>query len=343
MTRSLRLMCVMGVLLLLLIVTASGQAPAPATLKVGVVASVSDAGFFVPVEKGYFAEQGLTIEFVPFRSAADMIAPLGVGQLDIGGGAVSAGLFNALARGIDLRIVADKATIRTGQSYEALIIRRDLVESGRFRTLADLRGLKIGLAARGISPHIDLSMFASRAGLTMNDIEIVVMAFPDMVPAMANKALDGALLIEPFRTLALEERIGVFIESADKVYPNHQVAVVLYAPHMRREKVDLGRRFMVAYLQGVRDFNDAFVKKQPQKKREVIAALAKHTPVKDVALYEKMVMPWLDPNGAVNRQSLRFDQEWYAQNGFVTTKVNLSLVVDDRFVLSALQRLGRYR
>ncbi len=54
-------------------------------------------------------------------------------------------------------------------------------------------------------------------------------------------------------------------------------------------------------------------------------------------------MPGLDPHGGVNRHSLRFDQEWYAQNGFVSTKVNLSLVVDDRFVLYALQRLGRYR
>src|SRR5437667_54514 len=169
------------------------------------------------------------------------------------------------------------------------------------------------------------------------------LAFADMVPAMANKALDGALLIEPFRTQALEQQIGVFIESADKIYPDHQVAVVLYAPHMRREKLDAGRKFMVAYLQGVRDFNDAFIKKQPEKKRQVIDALAKYTPVKDITLYEKMVMPWLDPDGTVSRQSLRFDQEWYAQNGFVSTKVNLSLVVDDRFVLYAVQRLGRYR
>src|SRR5438132_4527071 len=162
---------------------AQAQAP-PSTLRVGVVASVSDAGFFVPVERGYFAAQGLAVEFVPFRSAADMIAPLGVGQLDIGGGAVSAGLFNALARGIDLRIVADKGTIRTGQSYEALIIRRDLVESGRFKTLADLKGLRIGLAARGISPHIDLVMFAKKANLKPDDVEITIMAFPYMVPAM---------------------------------------------------------------------------------------------------------------------------------------------------------------
>ncbi len=340
--RWLRCVAGMAVLLLLVAGAAIGQTPLT-TLRVGLVASVSDAGFFIPIDKGYFADEGLTVEFVPFRSAADMVAPLGVGQIDIGGGAVSAGLFNALARGVDLRIVADKGTIIAGYSYEGLIIRRDLVESGRFKTLADLRGLRIGLAAKGISPHVDLGMFAERAKINVDDIEVVLIGFPDMVAALANKALDGALLIEPYRTQALEGKIGVEVESADKIYPNHQVAVVLYAPHMRREKVDLGRRFMVAYLRGVRDFNDAFVKKQPQKRRDVIGILAKYTPVKDLALYEKMVMPFLDPDGGVNRKSLRFDQEWYAQRGLVLTKANLSVVVDDRFVLHALGRLGKYR
>src|SRR5438445_9917880 len=85
---------------LLLTGSAIGQAPAT-TLRVGLVASVSDAGFFVPMERGYFAEQGLAIEFVPFRSAADMIAPLGVGQLDGGGGAGREGHFIAQDRGRD--------------------------------------------------------------------------------------------------------------------------------------------------------------------------------------------------------------------------------------------------
>lgn len=338
----LRRVALVGALALLLLAPAA-PAGGQAVLRLGVVASVSDAGFFVPLEKGYFSEEGLTVEFLPFRSAADMVVPLGVGQLDIGGGAVSAGLFNALARGVDLRIVADKGTIRVGYSYEALIIRRDLVESGRFKGLSDLRGMRIALPARGISPHIDLWMFARLGNVNIEEIEVVVMPFPDMTVAMANKAIDGAVLIEPFKTVAVEEKIGVLIETADKVYPDHQVAVVLYSPAMRREKVDLGRKFMAAYLRAVRDYNDGFVKKQMQKRREVIAILAKHTPVKDLALYEKMVMPWLDPNGGVIRQSLRFDQDWYAQHGFVPRKVNLSLVVDDRFVLHALERLGRYK
>lgn len=338
----LRCVALVGALALLLLVPAT-PAGGQAVLRLGVVTSVSDAGFFVAQEKRYFAEEGLTVEFVPFQTAAQMIAPLGVGQLDAGGGAVSAGLFNALARGIDLRIVADKGTIRTGQSYEGLVIRKDLVDGGRYKGPADLRGMRIALPARGISPHVTLWGFARLGSINLEEIQIVIMPFPDMPVAMANRAIDGAILIEPFKTLAVEEKIGVLVETADKVYPDHQVAVVLYSPAMRREKVDLGRKFMTAYLRAVRDYNDAFGKKQAQKRREVIAAFAKHTPVKDLALYEKMVMPWLDPNGAVNRVSLRFDQDWYAQQGFVPQKVNLSLVVDDRFVLYAVERLGRYK
>ncbi|MGQ0550897.1 MAG: ABC transporter substrate-binding protein [Armatimonadota bacterium] len=333
---------VVGALALLLLVSvtpASGQA----VLRLGVVASVSDAGFFVAQEKRYFTEEGLSVEFVPFQTAALMVAPLGVGQLDAGGGAVSAGLFNALARGIDLRIVADKGSIRTGQSYEGLVIRKDLVDGGRYRGPADLRGLRIALPGRGISPQVTLALFARQGNLNMEDIQLVIMPFADMPVAMGNRAIDGAILIEPFKTLAVEEKIGVLVDTADKVYPDHQVAVVLYSPAMRREKVDLGRKFMMAYLKAVRDYNDAFGKKQAQKKRDVIAAFAKHTPVKDPSLYEKMVMPYLDPNGAVNRVSLRFDQDWYAQQGFVQQKVNLSLVVDDRFVLHAVEKLGRYQ
>lgn len=333
------LLCAVALALVASAVPASGQA----VLRLGVVASVSDAGFFVAQEKRYFAEEGLTVEFIPFQTAALMVAPLGVGQLDAGGGAVSAGLFNALARGIDLRIVADKGTIRIGQSYEGLVIRKDLVDGGRYKGPGDLRGMRIGLPARGISPQITLWGFARLGNVNIEEVQIVVMPFPDMPAALANKAIDGAILIEPFKTQAVEDKVGVLVETADKVYPDHQVAVVLYSPSMRREKVDLGRKFMTAYLRAVRDYNDAFAKKQVQKRRDVIAAFAKHTPVKDPSLYDKMVMPYLDPNGAVNRVSLRFDQDWYAQNGFVAQKVNLSLVVDDRFVLHALEKLGRYQ
>src|SRR5829696_5607579 len=70
----------------------------PTTLQVGVTRTLSEAGQWIALERGYFQEQGIAVEFTQFDSAARMIAPLGSGQLAVGSGAISAGLFNAIAR-----------------------------------------------------------------------------------------------------------------------------------------------------------------------------------------------------------------------------------------------------
>ena len=91
---------------------ASAQTP----VNVGITDSSSDAVFFIADKKGYFKAEGLAATMTSFASAAKMIAPLGTGQLDVGGGTVAAGLYNAVERGINIKIVADKARSRTATS-----------------------------------------------------------------------------------------------------------------------------------------------------------------------------------------------------------------------------------
>ena len=69
---------------------AGGAALAQTKVRVGNVNTVSDVGIYIADRKGYFKAEGLDVEFVGFKSAAQMIAPLGSGQLDVGGGTVSA-------------------------------------------------------------------------------------------------------------------------------------------------------------------------------------------------------------------------------------------------------------
>src|SRR4051812_42659754 len=69
----------------------------PATqelVRVGMLSSISDAPFLIGRERGYFREEGLDLELTQFDSAQQMIAPMGAGQLDVGGGAPGAGLIN---------------------------------------------------------------------------------------------------------------------------------------------------------------------------------------------------------------------------------------------------------
>ena len=51
---------------------------------------------------------------VNFRSAADMVAPLGAGQMKPVPAPLRPGLYNAVARGIRIKIVADKASSPPG-------------------------------------------------------------------------------------------------------------------------------------------------------------------------------------------------------------------------------------
>src|SRR3712207_4299074 len=132
-----------------------GESGESATVRVGTAQSASDAAIYIADKKGYFEEQGIHLELIPFRSAAETVPSLGSGDLDVGGGSPSAGMYNAVARGLDLKNVADKGSHPPGQGYSALLVRQDLVDSGQFNGFEDLQGLTIGIAAEGTSSEID--------------------------------------------------------------------------------------------------------------------------------------------------------------------------------------------
>lgn len=118
-------------------------------VKIGITNAATDAGFFIADKKGYFRAEGIEVTMTPFASAAGMVAPLGRGQLDVGAGTVAAGLYNAVEQGIHLRIVADKGSVTDKLEYSTLLVRKDLVDSGRYKSLADLKGMTIATASPG--------------------------------------------------------------------------------------------------------------------------------------------------------------------------------------------------
>jgi NitT/TauT family transport system substrate-binding protein len=318
----------------------------PQTVRLGLLSSASDAGLFIAIEKGYFRDQGVEIQPTPFDSAAQMVAPLGTGQLDVGGGAPGAGLANALSRGITMKIVADKGTpsVPGGLSYQGLMIQKDLWDSGQVRGPDGLRGRKVALPnLGGISPEALLQRSLQTASLTTRDVELVQLPFPDMLPALGNRSIDASILIEPFVTTAVERGVAVKWPGAENVYPDQQVAVLLYAQPFIQDKPDLARRFTLAYVRALRDYNDAFVKKDAASRQEVIGILTKHTTMKDPNLYEKVAMPGLDPDGRVNKDALKADQAYYIEIGKQQAAVNIDELVDTSFIQYAIQQLGAYR
>src|ERR1700722_11121439 len=74
-------------------------------LTIGTIGGSGDASLFIADAPGYYAEQGLTVNFIRFDSAAKMIPSLGSGEVDVGSGATSAGLYTAVKPGIKTKAI----------------------------------------------------------------------------------------------------------------------------------------------------------------------------------------------------------------------------------------------
>jgi NitT/TauT family transport system substrate-binding protein len=332
------------------VLAASGMASLPVTaaelveVRVGTNNVVSDAPFFIANKKGYFTEQGIKIVFVPFDAGPKMIAPLGVGQLDVAAGAMSAGLYNAAARGINIKVVADKGSTPPQYDYMPILVRKALVDSGKVKTYKDLKGLKVAEAAKGGSPGSKLNEALKAAGMAYKDTEHEYIAYPQHVAALMNGAIDASVTTEPSATQAVERGAAVRLAGGDP-YPNQQIAVLLYGGDFIKKNPQLAKKFMVAYLKGARYYNDALKdgKFAGPAAEEVISILVKDSNVKDPALYKKMTPNGIHPDGKINEASLAKDFQFYKEQGYLEGAVALDKVVDNSFVNMAVKELGPYQ
>ncbi|MBI4316877.1 MAG: ABC transporter substrate-binding protein [Chloroflexi bacterium] len=327
--------------------TQAAKAAPAATVKLSVdpVGKSSDAGLYIALEKGYFKEQNITIELKPVAGTAERLQMLAIGEADVGGGSPGPGIYNAILRGIPLKLAAEKGSNPPGQGFISFVIRKDLFDQGAIKDPKDLKGRKIGItgANAGATALIDLDILMSKAGLTYKDTEPVDMVFADFGAAFAGKSIDVAAQIEPLTTKGVEQGLFVRWKGIDEINPNHQVAALMFSSQFAKDRADVAKRFMVAYVKGVRDYNDAFVKKDRKARDEVIPVLIKHTDIKQQELFDKMVFPGLNPDGHVNTQSLSRDLEWLLANGFMRQAVDLKEIIDNQFADYAVQVLGPYK
>ncbi len=322
----------------------AARAADPVEVRVGTNNVVSDAPFFIANRKGFFAEQGIKVSFVTFDAGPKMIAPLGTGQLDVAAGALSAGLFNAAARGINIKAVVDKGSTPSAYDYVPILVRKALVDSGKIKSFKDLKGLKVAEAGKGGSQASKLNEALKSAGLAYKDVQHEYLAYPQHVTALQNGAVDAAITTEPSATQAVERGYAVRLPM-DKVYPDQAVAALFYSGQFIAKSPDVARRFMLAYLKGARMYNDALKdgKFAGPAAEEVIKILVQDSNVKDVALYRKMTPAGIHPDGHINEASLRKDLQFYREQGYLEGTVTVEQVLDTSFVNAALKELGPYR
>jgi NitT/TauT family transport system substrate-binding protein len=303
-------------------------------------ASPTNGGEYLGNGLGLFAKQGLSIEPVTFNAASAVAPALATGQVDVADVGVNPAMFNTMAAALGAKVTADKGSAPPGFGSASIIVRKDLVDKVKGPT--DVKGLNVGMTPPGLgtSAGYALSHWLATVNLTPNDFHIQPIPFPEMPAALSNKALDVAMLSEPFATQTVNAGIGVRLTTWDKMVPNQQIAGYAFSAKFIQNR-DAATKWMTAYIQGIRAYNDAFVKNK--NKDQVIEIMAKETPIKDTKLWSQIIPAGLNPNGLLNVQSIQDQEEFFKKLNLIKADAPApGTFIDDSFAQAATKELGPY-
>lgn len=325
--------------LLALAVAAPGQVqgqPQPLTrIRVVHVPVLIFAPLYVAIERGYFAQQGIEVELITTPGGVSSFAVLAGGRAEIVVGGLGAALFNAAARQLDFKVVGpvhmEKPPVST-----PLVVSKKAFDSGEIRSVKDLRGKKVSVNVIGSATEFWLHSALLKGGLTIDDVQLVAVNFPEVPAALANGAIAAGLLGEPLATLA-EEREQIVRLSEDFVN-GVQVTALYYSGNFMRTQPKLAVGFMVAWLRASRDlYGDGY------RRDDVAGIVEKYTRV-PTSVVKKARPPFHEPNGRMNFNDFKRLQEFFRKRGSLTYEKPLepAAYIDTSFVRQALAILGPF-
>lgn len=309
--------------------TPAGKPPAR-TLRSAYVPSLSFSPVFLAVEKGYFQAENVNVNLQIVQSVSDAIAFLGIGQLDLAFGNISDTLFNAISRGVDVKIVSSMSYAprdRSVLSPTPIFARKALWDSGAVKSMTDLKGRKIALNARGGIVEYQVDQSLKRLGLSIKDVQIETLPFPDMPIALANGAVDGAIMPEPISTAARARGAGVVVDPNPA--PGVLITVVLFGKNLLAESE---APVANAALRALRRAANELQTPEAILSRENLAIWSKYTkiPAETVGKGAPYVFA---RDLALDFTSLLDQQKFLLEGGRISGQLPVERLVDRRFVV----------
>jgi NitT/TauT family transport system substrate-binding protein len=307
--------------------------PEPVKVKVLSMPYITFAPFFIAQDEGYFAEQGLEVEFVQFDGLSTAIPALAQGEIDVVSGHIRASIFSAITGGAEIKVVADKGYVNpTGCADTAILARKSLLESGGLKSPAQLAGLKVSVDLTNYEGYL-MDQILTPAGLTIDDVELV-----DDIPSstqsevLGSGAVDVLFSAEPWLTRILGGGNASLWIAPKECIPDFEYGVVLYGPSFLTKDPEAGNRFMLAYLKGVQQYNQG-------KTDRNIEILSKYTEL-DADILNAACWPSVRLDGSINLKSILDFQKWALGKGYISSVITSEQLWDPQFSTAAFQKLN---
>jgi ABC-type nitrate/sulfonate/bicarbonate transport system substrate-binding protein len=301
------------------------------TLPIAAVAEI-----FVADERGFFEERNIDLEIKRISSAPKATPQLAAGDLDAATGSIGASTFNSVAQDIPLHVVADQTQYWPGQPSANRIWVRDAMYSEGM-SLSDVPDdFTIAVHGQGNVDSYIWGRLLQHNDMTWDDVEVTEILYPNMPAAMQEGGIDACSIPDPLGLQLARQTNAKQLLYGSQVAPEMQIGVYLFGGPFVEKRPDVARRWLEAYLLGVREYYE--MGGFPDEEVAQIISDAIEIPVPAI----RASVPSLPhKNGKVNVESIMNQQTYHACRGLVDEQVEASAVVDETLLGAALDSVGR--
>lgn len=309
------------------------------SVDIGMLKLTSSAPLFIAIEKGFFEEENIDVNVEWFEAAQPIAVATTGGDVDVGATGITASLYNMVAGGEELFIVADKGREQEGYSSTALMVPED----SSIESIEDLEGKEIGITQTGSTFHYMAGKLLEEHGLSTDDVELVPLnSVPGLMESLESEQVDAVLLNEPNITRVENDGYGkVIAQVGDEI--DYQTSGLFFSKTFADDE-DAAHRFLKAYIKSTQYYYDAVLEKEDgeivpgENYDEVVDIIAEYTDQEPEIIEEGL--PYMDRDGELLAEDIQTQVDWYDKEGLIDQGIDADEIVNTDLLEEALDELG---
>jgi NitT/TauT family transport system substrate-binding protein len=308
-------------------------------VRLGLLHTLSPAPFYLAQERGYFAADGVDVQFRFFEAAQPIAAAAVAGDIDVGVTALTGGFFSLAGKGA-LKVIGGALHEQKGFDLTAVLVSKKAYDAG-LTSLDKLGGHSFGITQFGSSFHYMLGRLAQAEKFDLKSMTLrPLQDISNMVAATRTGQVDATMAIASMARPVAASGDAVIIGWVGDAVP-YQITALFTTQRMIAGRADALRKFCRGYQHGVVDYRAAFLNFDGQgkpvydaKTEAALPQLEKYVFTGDPNAENKIKsgIGWYDDGAALDVSDVKAQLAWFQEQGMVKGPIDPAGIIDTSFM-----------
>ena len=303
-------------------------------INVGALRFTSHAASFVALERGYFKEEGLDVEFKFFQAAQPMAVAVASKDVDYAVTAISGGLISLAEKGA-AKVIGGALMEEVGIDGQKILVSDKAFKAG-VTSPEKLDGMSYAITQSGSSFHYMGAKISAKEGIELSYKPLQKVGA--IIGALKSGQVDGWSIVPHIgKALAAGGEVHIIGNVADYI-TDYQVTVVFTSADRAANDRDTSEAFLRAFSKGAADFNAALVDKTAGEEaaEDMIKLIHKYVytdrPYEKAAPTIRNGAMRINADAALNTASVQDQLDWFKSEKLIEDDITIDTLVDSSYL-----------